>query len=134
MQEQLGQTIKKYRHKKSYTILELADILKISTGLLSNIENGKSNSFQLNLLNNIINELDIPLSELNLFTTPYSFEESKEVNSESLNKIKPSIDKLIPTFISHSYSFTDDELSLLTDMIITELNSISKLIELTKSK
>lgn len=136
MQQQLGQTIRKYRHKKGYTIIQLADKLEVSIGLLSNIEKGKTDSFQLTLLNNIVNELDIPLSELKLFPEPYPIEELNTNLSKDLNKIKPSLQTLINAFIttSSALSFNESEADLIADMLINELKSITKLIEATKSK
>lgn len=135
MHQQLGQTIREYRNKKGYTIIQLSNKLQISTGLLSNIEKGKTDSFQLTLLNNIVNELDIPLSELKLFSEPYPIEELDINLTKDLNKIKPSLEPLINAFIttSSALSFNEAKVTLIADMLINELKSITKLIEATKS-
>jgi len=62
-----GEKVREYRKKKDLTTLELSDQLNISSGLLNNIENGKSDSFQLELLNKIVQVLDIPLKEVPIF-------------------------------------------------------------------
>lgn len=62
-----GEKIREYRKIKDLTTLELAEQLNISSGLLNNIENGKSDSFQLELLNKIVQVLDIPLKEAPIF-------------------------------------------------------------------
>lgn len=135
MQQQLGQTIKKYRNKKGYTLIQLADKLQISIGLLSNIENSKTDSFQLKLLNNIIQELDIPLEELKIFSKSYPIEKL-DMFSIDLNKMKDSLEKLINSFITTAseLSFNENQISLMTDILITQLNLTSKFIEATKSK
>lgn len=136
MQQQLGQTIRKYRKQNNYTIAQLAEKLGISIGLLSNIETGKTDSFQLTLLNNIVRELDIPISKLNLFYKLYPIEELNINNSIDLNKINPSFEKLIDAFIStsSSLSFDEDKMALITNMLIKELQTISELIKTAESK
>lgn len=62
-----GEKVKDYRKKKDLTTLELAEKLNISSGLLNNIENGKSDSFQLELLNKMVQVLNIPLNEVPIF-------------------------------------------------------------------
>jgi len=62
-----GEKIREYRKIKGLTTLELAEQLNISSGLLNNIENGKSDSFQLELLNKMVQVLAIPLKEVPIF-------------------------------------------------------------------
>ncbi|WP_017413922.1 helix-turn-helix domain-containing protein [Clostridium tunisiense] len=62
-----GEKVREYRKKKDLTTLELSDQLNISSGLLNNIENGKSDSFQLELLNKMVQVLNIPLNEVPIF-------------------------------------------------------------------
>lgn len=59
--------MREYRKKKDLTTLELSEQLNISSGLLNNIENGKSDSFQLELLNKMVQVLNIPLREVPMF-------------------------------------------------------------------
>ncbi len=63
----LGKLIKKYPNTKGYSTQLLAERLNISAGLLNNIENARNDFFNLKLLNMIINELNIPIEELELF-------------------------------------------------------------------
>lgn len=136
MIKQLGQTIRKYRKQKNYTLSQLADKLGISIGLLSNIENGKTDSFQLTLLNTIVSELDIPISELKLFSKPSPIGEVTINNSIDFKKIRPSLEKLIDAFVttSSALSFDEGEIALVTNMLVKELQTINQLIEATKSK
>lgn len=62
-----GEKVREYRKKKDLTTLELSEQLNISSGLLNNIENGKSDSFQLELLNKMVQVLNIPLNEVPIF-------------------------------------------------------------------
>ncbi|KEI06590.1 DNA-binding protein [Clostridium sp. K25] len=134
MQQKLGKTIRSYRNKKGYTITELANKLNVSVGLISNIETGKTDSFQLVLLNNIIKELDIPLSEVRLFSTPYTID-NLNTKCKNINKIQPQINSLINSFIETSsvLDFNKDKINLITNMIIHELKTIIK-IKMAESK
>lgn len=136
MQHQLGETIRRYRKQKGYTISGLADKLGISVGLLSNIETSKTDSFQLNLLNSIIRELDIPISELGLFSNPYHIENLNITSIKEFNKIRPLLEKLTTSFITtfSALSFDESKISLIVDMLIEELKTINQLIETSKSK
>lgn len=136
MQQKLGETIRKYRKQKGYTITQLADKLGISVGLLSNIETSKTDSFQLTLLNDIVRELDIPFSELKLFYKPYPIEELNINITKDFNKLRPSLEMLINAFIttSSALSFDESEIALVTNMLVKELQTINQLIEATKSK
>lgn len=136
MQQQLGQTIRKYRKQKNYTIAQLANKLNISIGLLSNIETGKTDSFQLTLLNNIVRELEIPISELKLFYKPYPIKELSIDNSMDFKKINLSLEKLIETFIlaSSELSFDENKINLISNMLIKELQTITQLIKTAESK
>lgn len=136
MQQQLGETIRKYRNKKGYTINQLSHKLDISIGLLSNIETGKTDSFQLTLLNNIVNKLGIPISELKLFSKPYPIDELNIDVTKNFNKISSSLEILIDAFIETSSTlyFNQDETALIANMLVNELHTMNKLIKATKSK
>lgn len=135
MQQQLGETIRKYRKQKRYTMAELAEKIGMSIGLLSNIETGKTNSLQLTLLNDIVRVLDIPVSELELFPEPYTFERITTSVTEDFNKIRPSLDMLVNSFIKISsvLDFDENKVSLLANMLVKELQTISNLIKTDKS-
>lgn len=136
MQSQLGEIIRKYRKQKGYTMTQLAARLGISMGLLSNIETGKSSSLQLTLLNNIVKELDIPVSELELFSEPYPIEDLSINLTKDYNKIKSSLEKLINAFIrtSSELSYDENKVDIITNMLIKELQTISLLIGTAKSE
>lgn len=72
----------------------MANKLNVSVGLISNIETGKTDSFHLTFLNNSIKELDIPLSEVKLFFTPYTID-NLNTECKNINKIQPQINYLI---------------------------------------
>lgn len=57
----LGDLIRLNRKYKKYSTMELAKKLEVSSGLINNIENAKTDTFNLNLLNNLSNSLDIDI-------------------------------------------------------------------------
>lgn len=58
----LGQQIRMIRLQKDLGITEFAEALGVSTGYLSNLENGKTETIQLSLLERLISEFSIVLS------------------------------------------------------------------------
>jgi len=135
----LGKLIKKYRNNKGYSTQLLAEKLDISAGLLNNIENARTDSFNLKLLNMIIKELDMPLEELDIFEdipTPTStvntdYIELKlpltsKIESED---IKIYIKNLVDCYlnIADSCNFNESQLAIINSHLLEELNFIKKL-------
>lgn len=61
----IGQLIKKYRNLKGYSTQALAEKLSVSPGLINNIENANNDTFKLDILIKLIEELNIPVDEFN---------------------------------------------------------------------
>lgn len=59
-----GTIIKNARKNKGYSTQYLSKLLGVSTGLINNIENGKTDVFNLHLLYNLSNILDIPITQI----------------------------------------------------------------------
>lgn len=64
MSNNINELIKTYRKSNKLSTKSLSDKLNKSSGLINNLENGKSDVFNINLLSNIIKELDIPINEV----------------------------------------------------------------------
>ena len=60
----VGIELKKVRKEKGYTTEELSKILSISMGKLNNIEHGKSDCFQFELVHDINKALGIDIYEM----------------------------------------------------------------------
>ncbi len=136
MQQEIGETIRTFRKQKGYTISQLTNKLDISTGLLSNIENGKTDFFQLNLLNKIIRELDIPLSELQLFYKPYPIENLDITSIENFNQIRPKLEIIINAFIKNFslLAHNEEKMTLITNLLVNQIQIFNQLVEVSKSK
>ncbi|MCT4618216.1 MAG: helix-turn-helix domain-containing protein [Marinisporobacter sp.] len=136
--KELGQKIKKYRKSKNLTTTEFANILNISAGHLSNIENGTYDIFRLELLFKIANELNISLEELlqfeyidvknilldhdikNIATNPSSPEQAY---------INKWLNALAITYLSTIDKFKNnkDAIESITNHLIDELHLIKKI-------
>lgn len=62
LNKNLGDLIRYKRKDCGYSTQELADKIRGSAGLINNIENAKTDTFNLKLLNNLSDALDIDLS------------------------------------------------------------------------
>jgi transcriptional regulator with XRE-family HTH domain len=62
--KRLSKTIRKYRKYKNYSTRGLPDKLGVSVGFINHLENGRNDSFKIDLLLKIVQELSIPLSEI----------------------------------------------------------------------
>ena len=123
MLKELGQTIKTHRLKKNYTLTQLSQKLNISTGLLSNIENGKTDSFNLVLLDTLLTTLDIPIEDLEI---PISYSSNTNPN---LNKY---IVPLTNSLSTASLTLTPSDLSLLCELLIHQIETTTYIAKKTK--
>ncbi len=64
MEISIGEIIKSKRKEKGYNLNEFAEIIEISAGYLSQIENGKKTNPKLEIVLKIIHELDINIEIL----------------------------------------------------------------------
>ncbi|NMA66726.1 MAG: helix-turn-helix transcriptional regulator [Clostridiaceae bacterium] len=64
MKIKVGEIIKAKREEKGYSLVEFAKMVNISAGYLSQIENGKKNNPNLDIILKIIDELDIDIAML----------------------------------------------------------------------
>lgn len=130
----LGETIRKYRKLKDYSTQYLANKLNISVGLLNNIENGRTDAFQLGLLNKIIDELEIPLSEIKIVSDisyapqVQSFEDSIVIEVQSCVQLDDLTCKYLKSIIKaylntlKFYNFDESKIKLLSEHLLNELS------------
>jgi transcriptional regulator with XRE-family HTH domain len=64
MIKSLGIKVRKHRQVKNYSTDCLAKRLSVSSGFINNLENGRNDIFQLELLHKLSGELDISIGEL----------------------------------------------------------------------
>lgn len=120
----LGNLIRTNRKYNKYSTKELADKLQVSSGLINNIENAKTDSFNLALLNNLSAILEINIIDfisLNLDNTnPLSFNNKDIENKYML--LTSQLNNLV-----FSNKLDDNTTILLLDKLLIELNYFDSL-------
>ena len=115
----IGNQFKKARKEKGYTTEEVAHLLEISTGKLNNIENGKNDCFQLELVNKVSEILDVDIYKIGGGTF-YSNEENYREYDEFIRKII--------TFFKENTDDMNSELIKKVDGDINFINGVKKAI------
>jgi transcriptional regulator with XRE-family HTH domain len=125
----IGKLIREKRLEKGYTVQKLADMLDVSIGLISNIENAKTDAFNLELLIKLCNILDISL--FSFFSQNISETKLLLDSNNTPKEIKQLYDRITNAFIETAIKVNYDEkkLKLLTDKIVSEINFFNNLIE-----
>lgn len=124
----LGNLIRTNRKYKKYSTKELADKLQVSSGLINNIENAKTDSFNLTLLNNLSTTLEIDIINfisLNLNNTNLSFSNFSTDNKDIEDKYIVISSQL--TNLVFSNKLDDNTIILILDKLLIELNYFDSL-------
>ena len=121
LNKHLGSLIRSKRKYCGYSTQELADKIGISAGSINNIENAKTDTFNLQLLNDLSNALDIDLYlalSQNTQNKNYSFN-----NPQPTEDISNKHDELIYKLTSLINSNTNKiNIAILLDKLINEIN------------
>ena len=121
LNKHLGNLIRSKRKYCGYSTQELADKIGISAGSINNIENAKTDTFNLQLLNDLSNALDIDLYlalSQNTQNKNYSFN-----NLNPTEDISNKHDELLYKLTSLINSNTNKiNIAILLDKLINEIN------------
>ena len=121
LNKHLGNLIRSKRKYCGYSTQELADKIGISAGSINNIENAKTDTFNLKLLNDLSNALDIDLYlalSQNTQNKNYSFN-----NLNPTEDISNKHDELLYKLTSLINSNTNKiNITILLDKLINEIN------------
>ncbi|MCT4621586.1 MAG: helix-turn-helix domain-containing protein [Marinisporobacter sp.] len=143
-----GKKVKKYRKAKGYSTSEIAGRLGVSVGLINNIENGKTDTFKLELLVNLSKELDIPINTF-LKSTPIEIKHLI-INSHSTNVIIDQLDHISDETISYivhhinilnsyfidsisQHDYSKESIETISNHIIEQFHFIEKMNSLTET-
>ena len=121
LSKKLGELIKYKRKDCRYSTQELADKLGVSAGLINNIEHAKTDTFNLKLLNDLSNALDIDLYlalSQNTRNKNYSFNNPQPTEDIS-NKHNELLYKLTSLINSNTNKIN---IAILLDKLINEIN------------
>lgn len=122
-----GKIIREYRKSNGYSTITLAEHLNVSVGFLNNLETGKTDCFNLELLNNVCNTLNIPV--LQLITDNC---DSLDLNTIYVDKQNTKLIKdLEPVFVNFSalafkLNYNQQKLDSIIEKLLLELNYFEK--------
>ncbi|MCO6002701.1 helix-turn-helix transcriptional regulator [Clostridium perfringens] len=120
---ELGEIIKNKRLELNYTTEMLAKELNKSTGFINNLENGKTDAFNINLLSKLCNTLNLSIPSL----IPQYTDEFDENLRNSLKCTNKSILELSDNLILVLKSTDKQSFKLLIDKLNTEIEYFNKL-------
>ena len=127
----LGNLIKEKRIEKGLNIQQLATILDVSTGFVSNLENSKSDVFNVDLISKLCQALDMSplnfLPEVITDDTIYGADSSNLSPERDKELILKNIATITTAYIEsikhHSYDIRF--INQFTDKILSEINYIN---------
>ncbi|MBF8983983.1 helix-turn-helix transcriptional regulator [Lutibacter sp. B2] len=136
--KKFGIQIKNYRKSKNLTTLEFANLINISTGQLSNIENGNYDVFKLELLGKITKVLNISLQDLltdisidinNLYIDKQIINQISENEEQHIDFINNQTNMLVISFLSSisDYKYNTEKIQSITNHLINELHFIKQI-------
>lgn len=136
--KELGIKIKNYRKSKNLTTLEFAKLINISSGQLSNIENGNYDVFKLELLTKITKTLGVSLEDLlgnlpidrkNLYMDKEIINQIPEDTDKQIHFINIQTNMLVINFLStiSDYQYNNEKIISITNHLINELHFIKQL-------
>lgn len=123
-----GKLIKYKRKAKGYSTQELAKLLDVSPGLINNIENAKTDTFNINLLYKISSTLDISVTEIisyNLDTVLNSILDTTEISSYLKLNIKPLFKALIQ--LSNNENISSEKMDIILEKLVDDINFHNKM-------
>ena len=117
-----GNLIRSKRKEKGYSTQELAKLLNVSPGLINNIENGKTDTFNLELLHKISDILNISSSHI-------ISDNIKDITLENIN-ISLSFIPLLKSLnlISNNHNWDSKKIQLLLDKLLDDINFYNKIL------
>jgi transcriptional regulator with XRE-family HTH domain len=123
-----GRLIKYKRKVKGYSTQELAKLLDVSPGLINNIENAKTDTFNIELLYKISSALDIPVTDIlsyNLDTILTSIFDNHEMTSSLKLNLKPLLKALIQ--LSNNENLSSPKIDIFLEKLVDDINFYSKI-------
>ncbi len=126
----IGKLVREKRLGLGYTTQELADKLEVSAGLINNIENAKTDSFNLSFMGRLCSALDVPLISI-LASNTEDISKLLNISNNIPEALSYQINEIIQEYIKVAikFNFNADKLDMITDKILCELRFVNKIIE-----
>jgi transcriptional regulator with XRE-family HTH domain len=121
----IGKLVREKRLEKGYTTQELADLLGVSSGLVNNIENAKTDSFNFTLMEKLNNILGI--SPISILTNDSGeIEKLLHISQDIPGQLSSRINDIIKAYIDAviKLNFMPDKIEKLTNKVIYEMEFI----------
>jgi transcriptional regulator with XRE-family HTH domain len=126
----IGKLVKERRLSKGYSTQELADKLSVSTGLINNIENSKTDTFNVTLMSKLCSELDISIPAL-LLENPQSIKDSLAIHNNIPESLSIHINRIIEEYAlaAIKLNFNTDKLEKLSKKLLHEIKFVTSIYE-----
>lgn len=124
----IGKIIREKRNEKGYTTQELANKVGVSAGLINNIENARTDTFNLKLLFDLCDCLNIPvqsLVQIDLEEFKNFYLSTQNVTKALAGRLNLVIDKFIETAIKNNYD--EKFLDFITQKLLYEIEFYDQL-------
>lgn len=126
--KKVGKLIKEKRLEKGYSTQELAEKLGVSAGLINNIENAKTDTFNISLMNGLCEILSI--SRLSMLVSEPSelkniLGSANDIPISLMQHINSIVDEYIKAGIK--LNFNKNKLEVISKKVVSEIRFISDL-------
>lgn len=125
----IGKLVKEKRLEKGYSTQELAEKLSVSAGLINNIENGKTDTFNLTLMEKLCSILSIDVISL-LAIKAEDISKLLTTSSHDIPEdLSMQINKLSEEYIKAAIklNFNEKKLETMLNKLLYEINFISEI-------
>jgi transcriptional regulator with XRE-family HTH domain len=124
----IGRLVKEKRIEKEYSTQELAEKLDISAGLINNIERGKTDTFNLNLMGRLCSTLGIEILSL-LADKTDDISRLLNISQEIPENLSNQINILTEEYIKAAIklNFNDKKLETMLYKLVYEVNFLSEI-------
>lgn len=124
----IGKLVNEKRLEKGYSTQVLADKLDVSVGFVNNVENAKTDTFNLILMQKLCSTLDIEVVSL-LADKADQISKFLNISQEIPEKLSTHINKLTDEYIKAAIklNFNDKKLETLLNKLVYEVDFLSDL-------
>lgn len=118
----IGKLVKEKRIEKGYSTQELAEKLEVSSGLVNNIENGKTDTFNIELMEKLSSVLDMEILPL-LVNKSDDVRKMLSITKDIPENLSGQINKVIEAYIKAAIelNFNDRKLEALLNKLLYEI-------------
>jgi transcriptional regulator with XRE-family HTH domain len=119
----IGKLVKEKRIEKGYSTQELAEKLEVSSGLVNNIENGKTDTFNIELMEKLSSVLDMEILPI-LANKSDDVKKLLSITKDIPENLSAQINKVIEAYINAAIelNFNHKKLEALLSKLLYEID------------